>query len=1154
MRHKQPSSALPRLAPFLLLAGLFAANRVEASGHVLMRYPTLHGNTVVFVAHDALWAVPRSGGTATRLTAEAGREVMPRFSPDGKWIAFTGEYQGNRDVYVIPAGGGTAERLTFTSDVVPEAPLRWGPNNMVVAWTPDSKSVVFLSRREAWNDWIAKLFTVPLAGGLPTALPLDRGGFLSYGPGQKIAFNRIFRNFRTWKRYDGGLAQDIDIYDFTTRKLEKVTDWPGTETFPMWSGRTIYFLSDHDTQRRENIWAYDTESHEFREVTHFTDYDVDFPSLGAGGEGQAGIVFQQGGHLWVLDVPSEQLHQLEVEVPDDGTRTGARWVDASDTVRDEDMAGQTDFDLAPNGKRAVFSARGDLFTLPAEHGNTRNLTASSGADEDHPVWSPDGKTIAYTTDVSGEWQLAVRPAEGGEEKLLTRFEQGYLYSPVWAPGGDRLAFSDSAHRLWLAALAGGEPVQVAEDPYAEIHDYAFSPDGRWLAYSLSGPNQQRGIWLYGVETRKLTRVSEPLANDFDPVFDPKGRYLYFVSTRHENPTFSETEFNVATLKMTGIYVATLASDTPSPFAPRSDEGAFAPEKPDAADKATAGAAAKGGAGPKAGGTEKASPEKGERNEKKEPEEWKPGASQPIRIDVPGLMARAVPLPIPPAEISGLQARDDKVFYGTAPSQTIDGPLPGEKPVLHVYDMKERKDAVVVEGLEDFVVSADGKKVLYKQERNYRIADAKPAGGEGKGDEGPKTLDLSHMHVLVQPRQEWAEMFGAAWRLERDFFFNKTMNDVDWPAARASYAKLVPLAGSRSDLNYLIGEMLGELSNSHTYVGGGEAPPEAQRVGTAFLGADLALDAASGRYRIATVYPGDNTRKEYRSPLTAPGLDVRRGQYLLAIDGKELVAPTNPFSLLVGKQDETLRLSLADSPEGKRRDVVVEPVRTELPLREQAWIDHNRQLVDAASNGKVGYVYLSDMSALGMEQFVRQFYPQLDKQALVVDERWNGGGFIDQIVLERLRRILVGMETNRNRMPFTIPGQVIRGPKVCLINHYSASDGDIFPFYFRKYGLGPLIGTRTWGGVRGIRGYWGLLDGGYVTIPEGSLYGLDSQWVMENHGVEPDVVVDDSPADWADGHDKQLEAGIKYLLDELQKKPETLPPPPPPSPPYPPPGK
>ena len=449
-----------------------------------MRYPTLYGNTIVFAAHDNLWSVPRTGGAATRLTADEGRDVTPRFSPDGRWIAFTGEYQGNRDVYVMPSAGGTARRLTFTSDVVNEAPPRWGPNNMVLTWTPDSANIVFLSRREAWNTWINKPFVVPLAGGLAQPLPIDRGGFMSYSPdGKQIAYTRIFQDFRTWKRYDGGLAQNIDIYDFQTKQLKHVTDWVGTETSPMWFGKTIYFLADHDANRRKNIWAYDTGSGEFRQITHFTDYDIEYPSLGAGPE--AGVVFQQGGRLHVLDVPSEQLHDLDVSVADDGTRTGPRWVDAKDSIREQDTSQHTNFDIAPNGNRAVFSARGDLFTLPAEHGNTRDLTQTSNADEDHPTWSPDGKTIAYTTDISGEQQVAIRPAEGGPEKILTHFERGYFYAPRWSPNGERLAFSDHEHRLWWVSVAGGEPVQVARDTYAEIHDYTWSADGRWLAYSVN---------------------------------------------------------------------------------------------------------------------------------------------------------------------------------------------------------------------------------------------------------------------------------------------------------------------------------------------------------------------------------------------------------------------------------------------------------------------------------------------------------------------------------------------------------------------------------------------------------------------------------------------------------------------------------------------
>lgn len=1125
-----PTAGLERLTLGLVAAFLGVTAHADPAGRTLMRFPTLSGNTIVFVAHDNLWSVPRTGGTASRLTADEGRDIMPRFSPDSRWIAFTGEYQGNRDVYVIPAGGGTARRVTFTSDLVPEPSARAGPNNMVVTWTPDSKSIVFLSRRMAWNTWINRLFTVPATGGLAQVMPLDRGGFLSYSPdGKQIAFNRIFRNFRTWKRYEGGLAQDIDIYDFDTRKLSHVTDWPGTETFPMWYGKTIYFMSDHDSHRRENIWAYDTGSHEFRQVTHYSDYDIDFPSLGVGGDGAAGIVFQQGGKLHVLDIPSEQVHDLDVVVPDDGTRTGPRWVDAKPLIREQDAAQHTDYDLAPNGGRIVVSARGDLFTLPAEHGNTRNLTQTSNADEDHPSWSPDGKTIAYTTDVSGEQQVAVRPAEGGAEKILTHFPHGYFYGPRWSPGGDRLAFSDNEHRLWIVATAGGsEPQQLAQDPYQEIQNYNWAPDGRWLAYVITGANQQSGIWLYNLDTRKSTRVSDPRANDFNPGFDAAGRYLYFISTRHENPTLSHSEFNIATLKMAGIYVATLKRGAPSPFAPRSDEGvAAAPDH-----------SADGGKGEESGKDNKKGKE--------------PVVSKPLQIDLDGLTDRAVPLPIQAAEIASFEVRDDKVFYLTGPSQMIEGPLPGEKPALRVYDMKERKDAVVVEGLSTYALSADGKKVAYKIDGDYFIADAK--AGDGKSDdESKKKVDLGHLRVRVEPTQEWAEMFNSAWRLERDFFFQKEMNGTDWDAVRTAYGPLLPLAGSRGDVNYLIGEMLGEISNSHTYVGGGDAPPDEQRVPTAYLGADFALDGASGRYRLATIYSGDNTRDRYRSPLTAPGLDVHAGQYLLAIDGVELKQPTDPYSLLVGKQDSTVKLTIADTPTGARRDVVVQPVKSELPLREQAWIDHNREVVDKASGGRIAYVYLSDMESLGMEQFIRQFYAQMDKQALLVDERWNGGGFIDQIVLERLRRVLVGLAVDRERAPTTIPQQLVVGPKVCLLNHYSGSDGDIFPFYFRKYGLGPLIGTRSWGGVRGIRGEWSLLDGGYITITEDALFGLDSQWVLENRGVEPDIPVDDSPADWQAGHDVQLEAGVSYLMEELKKHPGGLPPAPAPLPAYPPPG-
>ncbi|MCE9580101.1 MAG: PDZ domain-containing protein [Deltaproteobacteria bacterium] len=1129
MSRTWPGAALALTIGILLAAP--GAARAQAD-QTLMRFPTMHGDRIVFVAHGNLWEVARTGGTARRLTADPGDDLLPRFSPDGKWIAFTASYQGNQDVYVIPAGGGVAQRLTFHSDVVDHAPTRWGPDNMVVTWTPDSKNIVFLSRRMAWNTWFGRLYAVPIAGGLPTPLPIDRGGLLSYSPdGGTIVYNRIFRNFRTWKRYDGGLAQDLYTYTFATKQLTRITDWKGTDTAPMWSGDTIYFLSDRDDKRRANLWAYDTRSKQTTQLTTFTDYDIDWPSLSTG-PGTPGIVFQQGGHLWVLDLPKGKATQLSVSVPDDGTRTSPRYVDAGKAIRDSDTAGQTNYALAPNGKRALFSARGDLFTVPAEHGGTRNLTETSGADEDHPTWSPDGKTLAYTTDRTGEQQLALRPATGGAEKVLTSFKTGFLYAPRWSPDARHLAISDGNHRLWLVDAATGRTTQIASDKYAEIHDQSWSPDGAWIALSIVGENQQRGIWLYSVAQGKASLVSPSTGNDFAPVFSPDGKYLYFASTRHENPTFSETETDTASLKTSGIYVATLRAADPSPLAPRSDEGAY-----------------------------EAKP----RDEKPAP--WKPGAIPAMKIDLAGLMNRAVPVPTAPASLAALDARADKIFYLTVPPQMITGPLPGETAELHVYDLSERKDAVVAENVASFSLSADGQKVMYLKQAphqdgedseggggggGYVIADAKAAQPGDKG--GAKPVDVSGMRARIVPSEEWAEMFANAWRLERDLFFNPKMNGVDWPAVRRAYAKLLPLAGSREDLNYLIGEMQGELGNSHTYVGGGDRADPTPSVPTALLGVDFALDAAAGRYRLATIYPGDNTRPAYRSPLTEPGVDVRAGDYLLAVNGHELRAPADPYSLFVGLGDGPVTLTVAATATGARRTAIVRPIENELALREKAWIDHNRALVDKASGGKIGYIYLSDMGALGMEQFVRQFYPQLDKQALILDDRWNGGGFIDQILLSRLRRELVGMDTNREGGSGSNPAQLIAGPKVCLINEYSASDGDIFPHYFRAYGLGPLIGKRTWGGIRGIRGGWGLLDGGYITVPEFSLYGLKSEWVIENHGVEPDMEVDTDPGKLLAGQDDQLQAGIDYLMKELAKHPGGKPPPPPPTPAYPPAGQ
>jgi tricorn protease len=1106
---RKPHGAGLFLSSVMVAALLTGAGGTRSAGAAIPRFPSIHGDTIVFSSGGNLWSVGRDGGVARRLSSDVGPDIMPRISPDGRTVAFTGSYNGENEVYLIPVEGGAAQRLTFHSDVIKDAPLRWGPENMVITWTPDGKGVVLLSRRNTFNSWFGRLFTVSVAGGLSEQMPLPKGGVLSFSPdGKKIAYNRIFRNFRTWKRYYGGLAQDIWIYDLDTHAIERVTDWKGTDTYPMWYHDTIYFASDRGPELRLNIWAYDLKTKAFRQVTRFTDYDIDWPSLG-----DTGIVFQCGGALYVLDLPSEQLHKVDVTVASDDPYMRSNWVDASKNIES--------FDIAPNGKRALFGARGDVFTVPAEHGNTRDVTQTSGAREQYPAWSPDGKEVAYVTDRNGEAQIAVRPADGsGAESMITEPIKRWLYGPVWSPDGKKLAYSDSQHALWFVTVADHKIVAVDENPRQEIHDYAWSPDSAWLTYSKADANGMRTVYLYSLASAKTMPVSTGSTVDFNPTFGGRGKYLFFISQRHENPVPSESEFNIATLKMGGIYVATLQASEPSPFAPRSDEGTAEKEK------------------------EPEKPAEGKAEAK---------APTPIKIDLEGLITRLVPLPIPAGNITNLIASGDRIYYMTSPNPTLEGPLPGEKSELHVFDMKTRKDHVLTSPLDGYALSADGSSVLVQNGKTYTIMPAEPSGEHGPAPSAGHTLDLSKMKADIDPPAEWQEMFGQAWRLERDFFYSDKMNGVDWPGEYKRYEPLLKQATCREDVNYAIGEMIGELSNSHTYVGGGDTPHNPY-VPVGLLGVDFALDAASGRYRLAKIYPGDNSREAFRSPLTEPGVDVKQGDFLLAVDGRELKAPTDPYSLFVNTLDRTVTLTVASSADGKdEHEVTVKPIPDELQIRLKDWVDNNREHVNQASGGKIGYIYLSDMEALGMDEFIRQFYPQIRKEGLVVDVRWNGGGFVDQLILERLRRVLVGMEVNRERVGEPIPQQVLNGFKACLINHYSASDGDIFPFYFRKYGLGPLIGTRTWGGVRGIRGYWPLTDGGYITIPEGSLYGLHSEWVIENYGVDPDTEVDDLPGDVMAGKDAQLDKAVEVLMEKITAQPMTLPPPPL-LPPYPPAGK
>ena len=1063
----------------LLLVLPVAASAIAPSA--LMRYPNSHGNQIVFEARGNLWVVSKSGGTAKRLTTDPGRDFAPRYSPDGRWIAYVGLHEGKQEVFVIPSRGGESRRLTSQAKV-----------DFVVTWTPDSKAVVFLSGRQAWNSRLKQAFTVPVNGGPASLLPLDRSGLISYGPdGHTIAYDRIFNNLSTWKRYDGGLAPDIYTYDFLSKRLDRITDWKGTDTCPMWVGRQIYFLSDRDEHRRANIWVYDLDTHKTFAVTHFTDYDVDLPSYGDGE-----ITFQQGGRLWAIDLPSQNPRVVNVLMPDDGVRTKPRTTQVEQLIKEWDSDYDIDYDLSPDGRRALFSARGDIFSVPNGGGVVANLTASSSADEDHPVWSPDGSTIAYTTDSSGEQQLAVRSAEGGPERLLTHFTSGFLYTPVWSPRGDQIAIHDGAHHLWLVPTSGGNPKIVAynRDHYmheTDEHDATFSPDGRWLAYSLSRSTRLRALHLYEIATNKDTEISSPMNSDYRPAFSSDGELLFFVSDRHENPVLSDRETNTISLKSGGVFVTTLSVNGISPFALHPGDSAKATPTEPAAQSAK-----------------------------------EQGPSSPaIEVDFKGLMQRAIPVPVEPNKIDGLQMRKNQLFYHTTPPSLIDGMLPGEKAALHVFDMETRTDQVVMANIDTFSISADGKSVLLKLKDHWVVAEAQA------GAPHQIVLRVGDIQVRIDPRQEWAEMFENAWRLERDLFVNANMNGDDWGAVHDSYAQLLPLLGTREDLNYLIGEMIGEIGSSHTRTGDGDMGAEPTATPASYLGADFKLDSTSGRYQITRIYPGDNTRELYRSPLTWPGVTVQEGDYLLAINGHNLKLPETPDSLLEETTGQ-VSLTVSTTPSGQPHTTIVDPVTSEVRLRELFWINHTRDKVNQLSQGRIGYIHMSDMQELGVEQFFQQFYPQLSKEALIIDDRWNPGGNVDEMVLERLRRVLSSMQTGRDRVPQTQPDQIMTGPKVMLINQNSASDGDVFPFHFRSYGLGELIGTRTWGGVRGLRTGWPLLDGGNVIVPEITFYDLQDRWAVENRGVEPDVEVADVPGEFLQDHDIQLETAVQRLMMKI----------------------
>ncbi len=1047
----------------------------------ILRFPAVNGDQIAFTYAGDLYTVAKAGGVARKLTSHEGFEMFARFSPDGRRIAFTAQYDGNTEVYVMPAAGGVPVRLTYTATLGrDDVSDRMGPNNIVMGWTPDGKNIIYRSRKQSFNDFVGQLYTVPAEGGLSVEVPLSTGGFCSYSPdGSKLAFNRVFREFRTWKYYQGGMADDVRIFDLATGSVINITDNDAQDIFPMWNGDNVYFLSDRD--RVMNLFVYNTVNRQTRKLTNYTDYDIKFPSIG-----QNAIVYEKGGYIHLFDLQSQRETRVPVVIADDFNGGRNELKDAAQSIR---LA-----DPSPDGRRVVFSARGEVFSVPAEEGITRNLTESSGAHDREARWSPDGKSIAYLSDQSGEYEIWIRAQDGSSEPVqVTDGADTYKFSFRWSPDSKKIMWSDKKLRLQYVDIATREVKTVAQSLVWEYSDFEWSPDSRWIVYADQMPNNFSMVRLYDTQTGNTYNVTDEWYSSSNPVFSADGKYLLFSSERDFNPIYGQTEWNHVYLNMSRIYLVLLAKATPNPLAPKNDE-VMMEEAP---------------------APEENGKKKGEGDKKATPD------AKATVIDTDGLGDRIIGLPLRPSNYFNINLVDNKVYY----NEYLSG---GDGMSFKMYDLKKKEENELGKGM-GYVITANGKKMLVGQDKKYSIIDL-PSSKVTLS----KTIDLSGLKVFVDKDQEWKQIFDEAWRQMRDFFYVENMHGVDWPAMKQKYGQMLPYVNNRNDLNYLIGEMIAELNVGHAYVNGGDKP-EPARIQTGLLGAKLSKDA-SGYFRIDHILKGQNWSKSLRSPLTEVGVDAKEGEFILAVDGKPTREMNDLYAALLGKAGKQVELTLgpAASMEGSRKALVT-PIADEAELYYFNWVQKNIEYVNSKTNGEVGYIHIPDMGPAGLNEFAKYFYPQLSRKGLIIDDRGNGGGNVSPMIIERLRREITRSNMARNvQIPGQTPRQMMLGPMVMLINQYSASDGDLFPYAFKKHEMGKIVGVRTWGGVVGIRGSLPFIDGMDLRKPEFASYSADvSDWIIEGIGVEPDVVVDNDPAREYKGEDAQLDKAIEIILEEMK---------------------
>jgi tricorn protease len=1035
----------------------------------LLRQPHIHNDRLVFMYAGDIWAVSSRGGQARKLTSFEGYEVFPRFSPDGQWIAFSGEYTGTRQIYIMPSEGGEPRQVTFYPDVG-SMPPRGGWDNVPIDWTPDGKKILIRSNRTPYGQRVSCYFLVdPFEGGLEQPLQLPEGGPATLSPdGRRLAYNIKSREYRTWKRYKAGRAQDIWIYDLQADSIERITTYEGTDNFPMWVGQSIYFISDRESvdsqePRVLNIFAYDIDTRRIRQITDFTQFDCLWPS-----RGQGGIVFENGGYIYHLDPETGNTRKISILLNDDKPHMRPDYKNVTGFVES--------FDISPTGKRALFSARGELFTVPEKHGDIRNVTMTPGVREMNVTWSPDGRHIAFLSEDSGDYELIIKPYHGeGKPVQLTRDTDSWITGYLWSPDSRKVLVADKKNRLRLVDVSTRSVTDVDRGVYSPIRDYSWSPDSRWVAYVKEAGNHMTSIWLYSLESGERVQLTSEQGNESSPVFSDDGKTLSFVAQRQYN--WQTRRFD------SRLFIGTLQADQPSPFAPLNDDEA---ESGESSDK---------------------------KSEKKAKDDKKAGI---IRIDVKGFEQRVMAYPMGQGRYHSLNTVNQGLVY-----------LKGN--TLTLFDMEKREAVSVMEQVTSYRLTSDEKKFLYRSRNMYGIASLKPGQKKGAGQ-----IKLDGMKMKIDPAVEWKQIYTDAWRIMRDWFYDPEMHRVDWKTMHEKYAPLVDHAAHRFDLDYILGELIGELNAGHTYVNTGDVE-RVERIPVGLMGCELEADGDF--YRIKKIFQGENWDSGRRSPLTQSGIQVREGEYLIGIDGQHIHTRENPYRFLENKAGVQVTLLINSRPQKKgSRKVVISPIASEMGLRRFAWTERNRVIVDSLSQGRIGYIYVPNTSFAGFESFYRGWFSQSHKEALIIDDRYNGGGSLPHPMTFDLYHPVLHYWARRNLPLYSTPYFAHEGPKVMLINGRSSSGGDALPAYFRILNLGPLMGQTTWGGLIGYSWSPRFVDNGSMAVPSFAYVNKDGEWDVEYYGVNPDIPVFDDPTLIQAGREPMLEEAVRYLLKKLKENP------------------